>query len=62
MEDHLRSDTSHVAEQVRITLMGAAMAAYEDASIRGLCAEGAWEVALAAMRDLDLSGFAAHKG
>lgn len=33
----------------------AAQAAYEDAALRGLCCEGAWEVAVSAMRLLDLS-------
>jgi hypothetical protein len=33
----------------------AALTAYEDASLRGLCAEGAWEVAIGAMRGLDLT-------
>lgn len=28
--------------------------AYEDAGIRGLCAEGRWEVALDAIRSLDV--------
>ena len=40
---------------VRAACMEAALAAYEDAGIRGLCAEGRWEAALTAMRDLDLS-------
>lgn len=31
--------------------------AYEDAGVRGLCAEGRWEVAIDAMRRLDLSLF-----
>jgi hypothetical protein len=30
--------------------------AYEDAGIRGLCADGRWEAALTAIRELDLSG------
>ena len=44
-----------LAEHVRAACLEAALAAYEDAGIRGLCAEGRWEAALAAMRDLDLS-------
>jgi hypothetical protein len=35
-----------------------ALAAYEDAAIRGLCADGAWEVAVGAMRSVDLSAIA----
>ena len=51
----MESDTEKVAEQIREALVRAALMAYEDASIRGLCCEGAWEVAVGAMRDLDLS-------
>ena len=43
------------AEMVRAACLEAALAAYEDAGICGLCAEGRWEAALAAMRHLDLS-------
>ena len=51
----MESDPQKVAEQVRDALVRAALAAFEDAAIRGLCCEGAWEVAVDAMRDLDLS-------
>ena len=44
-----------LAEQARAALVEAALAAYEDAGVRGLCAEGKWEVAVDAMRSLDLS-------
>jgi hypothetical protein len=40
---------------VRTALIDAALTAYEDAAIRGVCADGAWEVAITAMRRLDLS-------
>jgi hypothetical protein len=40
---------------VRTALIDAALTAYEDAAIRGVCADGAWEVAVTAMRTLDLS-------
>jgi DNA-3-methyladenine glycosylase len=42
------------AEIVRQTCLRAAVHAYEDAKIRGLCAEGAWECAVDAMRALRL--------
>jgi hypothetical protein len=45
----------HVAEQVRAALVEAAVSAYEDACLRGLCLEGAWEVAIGAMRRADLT-------
>jgi hypothetical protein len=57
----METDPRKVAEQVRGALVGAALAAYEDAAIRGLCCEGAWEVAIDAMRDLDLSRVVAQE-
>jgi hypothetical protein len=51
-----RIDTPSVIEAVRAACLEAALAAYEDAGIRGLCAEGRWEAALAAIRHVDLSG------
>lgn len=51
-----RHDTLPIAvEAVRTACLNAALAAYEDAGIRGLCAEGRWEAAVAAIRDVDLS-------
>ena len=46
---------SMVAETVRASCLDAALKAYEDAGICGLCAEGRWEAALAAIRNLELS-------
>lgn len=43
-----------MAERVRTACLEAARSAYEDAGIRGLCADGRWECAVEAMRDLDL--------
>jgi len=54
------ADPRRVAEQVRSALVATAREAYEDAALRGLCAEGAWEVALGAMRALDLSAVMAQ--
>ena len=47
-------DASMLAEAVRAACLEAALLAYEDAGIRGLCAEGRWESAVAAMRHVDL--------
>jgi uncharacterized damage-inducible protein DinB len=44
------------AEVVGGASLEAALAAYEDAGIRGLCAEGRWEAALAAIHHADLAG------
>jgi hypothetical protein len=52
-----RSDPDEIATAVRSACIAAALAAYEDAGVRGLCAEGRWEYAVAAMRKLDLSPF-----
>ena len=43
-----------LAEHVRAACIEAALQAYEDAGLQGLCAEGRWEVAVGAMRTLDL--------
>jgi hypothetical protein len=45
-----------LVETVRAACLNAALEAYEDAGIRGLCAEGRWEAAVSAIRHLDLSG------
>lgn len=43
-----------LAEAVRRACIDAALAAWEDAGISGLCAEGRWEMAIQAMRQLDV--------
>jgi len=51
-----RTETaSRLVETVRAACLDAALTAYEDAGIRGLCADGRWEAALAAIRHMDLS-------
>ena len=47
-------DVTEIAETVRDQCIEAALRAYEDAGISGLCAEGRWELAIQAMRCLDL--------
>ena len=47
-------DTQRLAEAVRQACLAAAASAYEDASLSGLCQEGAWEVAVGAIRSVDL--------
>ena len=47
-------DLTSLAERVRARCLEAAEAAYEDAGIQGLCAEGRWEVAMGAVKSLDL--------
>ena len=48
------TDPLAAAEVVRKVCIEAALAAYEDAGISGLCAEGRWEAAVSAMQSLDL--------
>lgn len=43
-----------LAEAVRDACLRAALQAYEDAGISGLCGEGRWEIAVQAIRSLDL--------
>ncbi len=49
------ADPQKVAEAVRQACVEAALDAYEDAQVRGLCREGAWEVAIDAVRMLDVA-------
>jgi hypothetical protein len=49
------SDRQRLAELIRDRLIAAAEAAYDDAGIQGLCAEGRIEVAIGAMKNLDLT-------
>lgn len=50
------------AERVRAACLAAAREAYEDAGLRGLCAEGRWEAALDAVAALDLTTIAGAGG
>ena len=49
-------------EAVRRACIEAALAAYEDAGISGLCAEGRWEAAVGAIQSVDLAPLAAQAG
>jgi len=50
----MMSDITDVAERVRTACLEAALEAYEDAGISGLCAAGRWEYAMQAISTLDL--------
>ena len=45
---------SELAEAVREACIRAALDAYEDAGLSGLCHEGRWECAMDAVRALDI--------
>jgi hypothetical protein len=47
-------DPLQIAEVVRQACLAAALQAYEDAGLSGLCHEGRWEYAVDAMRGLPL--------
>jgi len=49
-----RKSQQRLAENVRDACLKAAQEAYENAGISGLCEEGRWECAVAAIRSLDL--------
>ena len=53
-EDNASTPFAHVAEAVRDACIEEAQRSYEDARMRGLCAEGAWEAAVGALRSLDV--------
>jgi formiminotetrahydrofolate cyclodeaminase len=55
MIENGRASHADTAEAIRRAVVDAAGAAYEDAGLSGLCAEGRWEAAVDAMRSLDLS-------
>jgi hypothetical protein len=44
-----------LAERVRAACLRAALDAWEDAGLRGLCGDGRWEYAVGALRHLDLA-------
>jgi hypothetical protein len=48
------TDPRQLAEAVRAACIEAALEAYEEGGVLGLCAEGRWEYAISALRQLDL--------
>lgn len=47
-------ENERLAEAVKQACIDTALRAYEEAGISGLCAEGRWELALDAVRTLDV--------
>ena len=47
-------ENERLAEAVKQACIDTALRAYEEAGISGLCAEGRWELALDAVRSLDV--------
>lgn len=52
------ADIRTLAESIRRAVIAAGEAAFEDAGMQGLCAEGRWEAAVAAMRSADVENLA----
>ena len=48
-------EVEDLAKRIRDACVRAALRAYEDAGIQGLCAEGRWEAAISALRTVDLA-------
>jgi len=44
-----------LAKRTRAACLEAAVQAYEDAGMQGLCAEGRWEAAISALKTLELA-------
>jgi hypothetical protein len=47
-------DVRAIAAKIRAAYLETAVNSYEDAAANGLCAQGAWECAVDAMRHLDV--------
>jgi hypothetical protein len=43
------------AKRIRDACLEAVLQAYEDAGVQGLCAEGRWEVAVGALKTVELA-------
>lgn len=54
-----QQDALRLAEAVRAACITAAEQAYEEGGVRGLSAEGRWELAVDAMRALDIEALLA---
>ncbi len=52
-------DPRQLAEAVRAACIKAALEAYEEGGVLGLCAEGRWEYAISALRQLDVDALIA---
>ncbi|MDG4595028.1 MAG: acetyltransferase [Candidatus Contendobacter sp.] len=48
-------DERQLAEDVRAACVKAALEAYEEGGVLGLCAEGRWEYAISTLRQLDVA-------
>lgn len=55
MDNDSSREMRAVAEKIRAAFVETALNSYEDASANGLCAQGAWECAVDAMRRVEIT-------
>jgi hypothetical protein len=55
------NDKTKLAEAIRAACLEAALRAYEDAGISGLCEDGRWECAVQAIQGLDVTALIKKK-
>ena len=48
-------EVEDLAKRIRDACLAAVLQAYEDAGVQGLCAEGRWEVAVGALKTVELA-------
>jgi len=58
----MRDDQKRLAQAVREACVEAVLKAYEEAGVSGLCHEGRWEIAIDALRNLDLAALSDSVG
>jgi hypothetical protein len=61
MDDSRSAELQRVAEVVKLACIEAAIEAYEQAGMSGLCEEGAWECAVSALRAVDVVAIVADQ-
>lgn len=49
------NDRQQLAERIRTACVTAALEAYHDAGLSGLCAEGRWEYTIGILREMNLT-------
>ena len=54
-QEAIDSKLQAVAEKIRAAYLESAVNSYEDAAVDGLCAEGAWECAVDAIRHVEIT-------
>jgi len=56
----MKDERQRLAQAVRDACVKTALRAYEEAGVSGLCYEGRWEIAIDAMRNVDLAALIEH--